>query len=109
MSTKDKILYSSLFNLDYDQILRVCDINKDFCDDNILWDTLLQNYNKEFYEIIKDYQYNTKDLYLNFLEIKKDKKEKILSMLIQGDYDEVSKLEKYKEVYTLYTLSLIHI
>ena len=68
-STKDRILYSVLINLDYDQILDLCEDEKDFCDDDILWDTLLRNYNKEFYEVIKNYQYNTKDLYLSLIHI----------------------------------------
>ena len=68
----------------------------------LLFEELLKNYNIKFHEIIKEFEFNIKELYLNFLEIEKDKKEDLLVKFIQGGYDDIQQLKQYKQLYYLY-------
>ena len=87
---KNKNLYNLIFKLDYDKVLNFCKNNESICEDDTFWHQLLQNYNYEFYEFIKEYNFNTKELYLDFLQIEKDEKHDLLISFIEGDYTNIN-------------------
>ena len=96
---KTNVIFTLIHNLSFDQLLDVKKIVGEKVFDDETWEELLENYNPEYYNILKDYEFNVKnlylssptkggnsfqwkELYLDFLEIEKDNKEDLLEDFI---------------------------
>lgn len=103
---KTNVIFKLIYNLSFDQLLDAKKIVGKKVFDDETWEELLENYNPEYYNILKDYEFHWKELYLDFLEIEKDKKEDLLAdFILNGINNEelmiYSELQKLIQGYSI--------